>query len=70
MKEDIEEIKRNKGRRSLRPKGPMNENELKERRKDLNKIMRKEEAKEQKMSDKEEKRRQAANIRWNKEREK
>ena len=70
LKEDIEENKRNKGRPSLRPEGPMNENELKERRKDLNKIMRKEEAKEQKMSDKEEKRRQAANIRWNNEREK
>ena len=70
LKEDIEENKRNKGRPSLRPEGPMNENEPKERRKDLNKIMRKEEAKEQKMSDKEEKRRQADNIRWNNEREK
>ena len=70
LKEDIEENKRNKGRPSLRPEGPMNENELKERRKDLYKIMRKEEAKEQKMSDTEEKRRQAANIRWNNEREK
>lgn len=58
-----------KGRPSLNAEGAMTENELKERRNELNKAKRKEETEDMKRLDLEVKRRNAVQKRWEKERE-